>query len=194
MSKPAMTQTRSRFAIPITGSTRSCERLKTDKENSFFKSGTLPPNPRDLSLRARIQETSGSFPLPLNPGPRPTLGLRLRSALSFAWFQQVYPAAWKGCLLAAHISRIWRAFGLQPHHTESFKLSPAPLLIEKVRDLVGLYMNPPEHALVICVDEKSQIQALDRTQPMLPLSPGQVERAHTTTNATALPPCSLHWS
>lgn len=74
------------------------------------------------------------------------------------------------------ISRIWRAFGLQPHRTESFKLSPDPLLIEKVRDIVGLYMNPPDHALVICVDEKSQIQALDRTQPMLPLSPGQVER------------------
>jgi transposase len=74
------------------------------------------------------------------------------------------------------ISRIWRAFGLQPHRTESFKLSPDPLLIEKVRDIVGLYMNPPDHAMVICVDEKSQIQALDRTQPMLPLRPGQVER------------------
>src|SRR5579872_3597684 len=64
------------------------------------------------------------------------------------------------------ISRIWRAFGLQPHRTETFKLSPDPLLVEKVRDIVGLYMNPPEHALVFCVDEKSQIQALDRTQPM----------------------------
>src|ERR1700755_1486714 len=74
------------------------------------------------------------------------------------------------------MSRIWRAFGLQPHRTESFKLSPDPLLIEKVRDIVGLYMNPPDHAMVICVDEKSQIQALDRTQPMLPLRPGQVER------------------
>jgi transposase len=74
------------------------------------------------------------------------------------------------------ISRIWRAFGLQPHRTETFKLSPDPLLIEKVRDIVGLYMNPPERALVLCVDEKSQIQALDRTQPMLPMRPGQVER------------------
>jgi transposase len=74
------------------------------------------------------------------------------------------------------ISRIWRAFGLQPHRSESFKLSPDPLLIEKVRDIVGLYMNPPEHALVFCVDEKSQIQALDRTQPMLPMRPGQLER------------------
>src|SRR5579863_5077685 len=74
------------------------------------------------------------------------------------------------------ISRIWHAFGLQPHRTETFKLSPDPLLIEKVRDIVGLYLNPPGHALVLCVDEKSQIQALDRTQPMLPMRPGQLER------------------
>jgi transposase len=74
------------------------------------------------------------------------------------------------------ISRIWHAFGLQPHRTDTFKLSPDPLLIEKVRDIVGLYIHPPEHALVLCVDEKSQIQALDRTQPLLPLQPGQVER------------------
>ena len=74
------------------------------------------------------------------------------------------------------ISRIWRAFGLQPHRSDTFKLSPDPLLIEKVRDIVGLYMNPPDHALVLCVDEKTQIQALDRTQPLLPLRPGQLER------------------
>ena len=74
------------------------------------------------------------------------------------------------------ISRIWQAFGSQPHRAETFKLSPDPLLIEKVRDIVGLYMNPPEHAVVFCVDEKSQIQALDRTQPTLPLRPGQLER------------------
>ena len=74
------------------------------------------------------------------------------------------------------INRIWRAFGLQPHRTETFKLSPDPLLIEKVRDVVGLYMNPPDHAVVFCVDEKSQIQALDRTQPLRPMRPGQAER------------------
>ena len=74
------------------------------------------------------------------------------------------------------ISRIWQAFGLQPHRSEAFKLSPDPQLIEKVRDIVGLYMNPPEHAVVFCVDEKSQIQALDRTQPLLPMRPGQAER------------------
>lgn len=74
------------------------------------------------------------------------------------------------------ISRIWRAFGLQPHRSETFKLSPDPLLVPKVRDIVGLYLNPPEHAVVLSVDEKSQIQALDRTAPLLPLQPGQAER------------------
>lgn len=74
------------------------------------------------------------------------------------------------------VSRIWRAFGLQPHRSETFKLSKDPLLVDKVRDIVGLYMNPPTNALVLCVDEKSQIQALDRTQPLLPMRPGQVER------------------
>ena len=74
------------------------------------------------------------------------------------------------------VSRIWRAFALQPHRTESFKLSRDPLFIDKVRDIVGLYLNPPERALVLCVDEKSQIQALERTSPLLPLRPGQAER------------------
>src|SRR5712691_8031583 len=74
------------------------------------------------------------------------------------------------------VNRIWRAFALQPHRTETFKLSNDPLFIEKVRDIVGLYPNPPDRALVLCVDEKSQIQALDRTQPLLPMRPGQVER------------------
>ena len=73
------------------------------------------------------------------------------------------------------VSRIWRAFALQPHRTETFKLSADPLFIEKVRDIVGLYLNPPDRALVLCVDEKSQIQALDRTRPLLPLRPGQAE-------------------
>jgi transposase len=74
------------------------------------------------------------------------------------------------------VARIWRAFGLQPHRTDTFKLSPDPLFVEKVRDIVGLYLDPPERALVLCVDEKSQIQALDRTQPLLPMRPGQPER------------------
>ncbi len=74
------------------------------------------------------------------------------------------------------VSRIWRAFSLQPHRSETFKLSTDPLFVEKVRDIVGLYLNPPERALVLCVDEKTQVQALDRTQPLLPMRPGQIER------------------
>ena len=74
------------------------------------------------------------------------------------------------------VARIWRAFGLQPHRSETFKLSKDPLFIDKVRDIVGLYLDPPDRALVLCVDEKSQIQALDRSQPLLPMRPGQVER------------------
>lgn len=74
------------------------------------------------------------------------------------------------------VREIWRAFGLQPHRVETFKLSNDPQFIEKVRDVVGLYLDPPQDALVLCVDEKSQIQALDRTQPILPLAPGLPER------------------
>jgi transposase len=74
------------------------------------------------------------------------------------------------------VGRVWRAFGLQPHRAETFKLSTDPLFTEKVRDIVGLYLAPPDRALVLCVDEKSQVQALDRTQPLVPLRPGQAER------------------
>ena len=89
------------------------------------------------------------------------------------------------------VSRIWRAFGLKPHLVDSFKLSPDPQFIDKVRDIVGLYLNPPDAAVVLCVDEKSQIQALDRTAPVLPLLPGTPERRthdyrrHGTTNLYA---------
>src|SRR4051794_40046070 len=75
------------------------------------------------------------------------------------------------------VSRIWRAFGLQPHRQDAWKLSKDPQFIEKVRDVVGLYLNPPERAVVLCVDEKSQIQALDRTAPILPMLPGVPQRA-----------------
>src|SRR5215204_2661243 len=74
------------------------------------------------------------------------------------------------------IVRIWRAFGLQPHRVENFKFSKDPQFVEKVRDIVGLYLNPPDRAIVLCVDEKSQVQALNRTRPLLPMGPGQVER------------------
>lgn len=77
------------------------------------------------------------------------------------------------------VSRIWRAFGLQPHRQETFKLSTDPMVVETVRDIVGLYMDPPLMAMVLCVDEKSQIQALDRTQPLLPLAPGIPDATHS---------------
>ncbi len=79
-------------------------------------------------------------------------------------------------LSVSTVQRIWRAFGLQPHRLETFKLSTDPDFVAKVRDIVGLYVTPPQHAIVLCVDEKSQIQALDRSQPMFPLRPGQVAR------------------
>ena len=94
----------------------------------------------------------------------------------------------KACgLSAATVSRIWRAFGLKPHRCETFKLSRDPLFIEKVRDVVGLYLHPPERAVVLCVDEKPQIQALERSQPVLPMRPGLAERRHPR-----LPPARNH--
>ena len=74
------------------------------------------------------------------------------------------------------VSRIWRAFGLKPHRSGQLECLADPLFIEKVRDVVGLYMRPPDNAVVLCVDEKSQVQALDRTQPVLPMQPGRTER------------------
>src|SRR3546814_11348038 len=76
----------------------------------------------------------------------------------------------------ATVARIWQAFGLQPHRQQTFKLSSDPLFVQKVRDIVGLYLSPPLKAVVLCVDEKSQIHALDRTQPVLPMAPGLPER------------------
>ena len=82
----------------------------------------------------------------------------------------------KSGVSASSVGRIWRAFGLKPWLTDTFKLSEDPQFVDKVRDVVGLYLNPPEQAVVLCVDEKTSIQALDRTQPILPMRPGQLER------------------
>ncbi|MBV9238065.1 MAG: IS630 family transposase, partial [Xanthobacteraceae bacterium] len=79
-------------------------------------------------------------------------------------------------LSVSTVQRIWRAFGVKPHRQETFKLSTDPDFVAKVRDVVGLYLSPPEHAVVLCVDEKSQIQALDRSQTVFPMRPGQAER------------------
>ena len=91
------------------------------------------------------------------------------------------------------VSRIWRAFGLQPHRQDTWKLSKDPQFIDKVRDVVGLYLDPPERAVVLCVDEKSQIQALDRTAPVLPMLPGPRRAPATTTCAPAPQAFTPHW-
>jgi len=104
------------------------------------------------------------------------LALTLESAPVGATHWSTRSMAQRAGLSRASIHRIWQAFSLAPHRSETFKLSKDPLFIEKVRDIVGLYLAPPDRALVLCVDEKSQIQALDRTAPLLPMRPGQIER------------------
>lgn len=104
------------------------------------------------------------------------LALTLESTPSDATHWSTRSMAAQAGLSRASIHRIWQAFSLAPHRSETFKLSKDPLFIEKVRDIVGLYLAPPDRALVLCVDEKSQIQALDRTAPLLPMRPGQIER------------------
>ncbi len=104
------------------------------------------------------------------------LALTLESTPVDATHWSTRALAKKTGLSHVSIHRIWRAFSLAPHRSETFKLSKDPLFIDKVRDIVGLYLAPPDRALVLCVDEKSQIQALDRTAPLLPMRPGQIER------------------
>ena len=104
------------------------------------------------------------------------LALTLESTPTDATHWSTRSLAKRAGLSRASIHRIWRAFSLAPHRSETFKLSKDPLFIDKVRDIVGLYLAPPDRALVLCVDEKSQIQALDRTAPLLPMRPGQIER------------------
>src|SRR5450432_2467340 len=116
------------------------------------------------------------------PGRKPTIGTRLtKRVVTMTTRQQPTNAThWSTRTMAAAVGiseasvrRIWRAHGLKPHRVETFKISNDPAFAEKLEDIVGLYLNPPEHALVLCVDEKSQIQALDRTQPGLPLKKGR---------------------
>jgi transposase len=116
------------------------------------------------------------------PGRKPKVGRELRSKLIEKTTQSLpsHSTHWSTRTMAremgiskATVSRIWRAHGLKPHRLETFKVSTDPAFAEKLRDIVGLYLNPPEHALVLSVDEKSQIQALDRTQPSLPMKKGR---------------------
>lgn len=90
------------------------------------------------------------------------------------------------------IGRIWKAFELKPHRADGFKLSNDPQFVEKIYDVVGLYLNPPESAVVLSVDEKSQVQALARSQPAFPMMPGMPEKRTTTTSSMEPRPCSRH--
>jgi hypothetical protein len=114
--------------------------------------------------------------------------LTSRPANATHW--SVREMAAKTGLSPASVHRIWKTFELQPHRVETFKLSTDPLFVEKLRDVVGLYMAPPERAIELCVDEKSQVQAIDRTGPIFPMRPGVPERQTTITFVTASRLCS----
>jgi transposase len=131
----------------------------------------------DKHLDGLLDEPRPGTPRKLSDGDvERVLALTLESAPRNATHWSTRSLAEASGLSRASVHRIWKAFALQPHRTETFKLSKDPLFIDKVRDIVGLYLNPPDRALVLCVDEKSQIQALDRSQPLLPMRPGQAER------------------
>ncbi len=129
------------------------------------------------------QRTAGLYDEPRPGGPRSIrdeqVATLLRKTLKTKpkdgthWSCRSIAAEMK--LSKSTVQRVWKAFGLQPHRQKHFKISTDPFFVEKVRDIVGLYLNPPDHAVVLCVDEKSQIQALDRTAPLLPLGLGYVE-------------------
>jgi len=144
------------------------------------KLGITPATVCKWRERFRVQRLEGLLDEPRPGAPRTISDAQIEDVVTRTW--ETMPANsthWSTRLMAAQtgltqnaIVRIWRAFGLQPHRVENFKFSKDPQFIEKVRDIVGLYMNPPDRAIVLCVDEKSQVQALNRTQPILPLAPG----------------------
>jgi transposase len=143
--------------LRITGATVSKwrERFRVDRLEGLLDEPRpgAPRSIKDAQVEEVITKTLESMP-----------------ANSTQWSTRLM--AQKTGLSQTAIVRIWRAFGLQPHRVENFKFSKDPQFVEKVRDVVGLYMNPPDRAIVLCVDEKSQVQALNRTQPILPLAPG----------------------
>ena len=133
--------------------------------------------------RYRTQRLQGLYDEPRPGGPRSVSDeqvaslirktLKTKPKAATHWTHRSIAAETK--LSKSMVQRVWKAFGLQPHRQQHFKISTDPFFVEKVRDIVGLYLNPPDHAVVLCVDEKSQIQTLDRTQPLLPLGLGYVE-------------------
>ena len=146
--------------------------------------GKSPGAPSKLNAdhRRALAEVVEAGPVPAVDGV-----VRWRRKDLARWLLETFAISLDETTVGRELNRIWRAFGLQPHRSETFKLSSDPFFVEKVRDIVGLYLAPPDRALVLCVDEKSQIQALDRSQPLLPMRPGRRSGAATTTSATARP-------
>ena len=144
----------------------------------------IPHTVRKWRQRFIEQRLDGLLDAPRPGQPRKITDAKVEEVLAMTLERKPREAThWSSRLMAkasglnqTAIVRIWRAFGLQPHRAETFKLSTDPLFIDKVRDIVGLYLSPPTRAVVLCVDEKSQIQALDRSQPVLPMMPGIPER------------------
>src|SRR4029453_3774774 len=165
--------------------------LSREERETLERWARRPKTAQALAQRARIilfcatGKTNGAVAEKMHLGaPRTLTDAKIERVITLTLESTPRQAThWSIRSMAKHcglsrmsVQRIWRAFALQPHRTETFKLSSDPLFIEKVRDIVGLYLNPPDRALVLCVDEKTQIQALDRTQPLLPMRPGQAER------------------
>ena len=133
--------------------------------------------------RYRTQRLAGLYDEPRPGGPRSIQDEQVATLLRKTLKTKPKDATHWSCrsiaaetkLSKSTVQRVWKAFGLQPHRQKHFKISTDPFFVEKVRDIVGLYLNPPDHAVVLCVDERSQVQALDRTQPLLPLGLGYVE-------------------
>ena len=155
--------------------------LTVEENNRLLEWTRRHKTSQALALRARLD---GLLDEPRPGAPRTISDSEVERVIAKTLHEKPREAThWSSRIMAkatglsqSAVVRIWHAFGLQPHRSETFKLSTDPLFIEKVRDVVGLYLNPPDRALVLCVDEKSQIQALDRTQPILPMMPGVPER------------------
>jgi transposase len=163
--------------------------------------GVVPATVGKWRRRFVTDRLDGLFDEPRPGGPRSISDEQIEQVIVATLERSPKDAThWSRASMAAEtglskstIGRVWRAFSLKPHLVDTFKLSTDPLFIEKVRDVVGLYLDPPERALVLCVDEKSQIQALDRSAPVLPMMPGMPQRrthdyvrAGTTTLFAAL--------